>query len=33
MDYIGIDVHKKESQLCILSAGGRPELPDRGLQR
>ena len=22
MDYIGIDVHKKESQLCILSEGG-----------
>ena len=22
MDHIGIDVHKKESQICILAAGG-----------
>jgi hypothetical protein len=22
MDHIGIDVHKKESQICILGAGG-----------
>jgi hypothetical protein len=24
MDHIGIDVHKKESQICILTEGGRP---------
>ncbi len=22
MDHIGIDVHEKESQICILAAGG-----------
>jgi hypothetical protein len=22
MDYVGIDVHKKESQICILAEGG-----------
>jgi transposase len=23
MDHIGIDVHKKESQICILAEGGK----------
>ena len=23
MDYVGIDLHKKESQICILSEGGQ----------
>jgi hypothetical protein len=23
MDHIGIDVHKKESQICILAEGGQ----------
>jgi hypothetical protein len=29
MDHIGIDVHKKESQICILSEGGELVEPRR----
>ena len=31
MDHIGIDVHKRESQICILAAGG--ELIERRIRR
>ena len=30
MDYVGIDLHKKESQICILSGGG--EVSERRLR-
>ena len=39
MDHIGMDVHKKESQICLLAAGGelieqriRGKVPDTFLR-